>query len=323
MIQAFPGRRVEDHGKPLRRPDQGPNDNHDMAFRMARKRTGCRELALMAIWAAFVAPVPALAERCATFLPMLEKSRCAQQSEGLFWKNEPDHPEILTLPADAWDEQLTDPALLRAVRTTGNAEFTFSAKGWYVVEVFLTERAARPSSFVLWAGGQQADTRNEILPGPERLMPGGRTRIFSLVASIQGPTTLRVATNSAGWALAGVRWTERQEFETFRVAPLRRQLKKRLLEPFFGIGERGASLRASHLEELGLRLEESRNMAARREGLHAQARAMYWRAAENHQRARSLARESSLRSCFASCRTTKRCGRWPRPDACARTVRAK
>jgi hypothetical protein len=223
------------------------------------------------------------AEQCATFLPMLERSRCAQQADALFWKNQPDGGEPVALPKDAWDEQLTDPALLRAVPMQGQAEFRFSGKGAYVLEVFLAERAERPSSFVLLAGGAVADARQEILPGPERLRPGGRNRYLNLVATVEGPTTLTIATPSRAWGLVGLRWTERQEFETFRVAALRRQLKRRLSEPFFGIGERGASLRAAHIEQLGLRLVESRNLAARREGLHAQARAMYWRAAENHE----------------------------------------
>jgi hypothetical protein len=245
---------------------------------MILRRTRCIEVGLL------LAAVAALrAEQCATFLPMLDRSRCAQQAEALFWKNQPDGAASISLPADAWDEQLTDPALLRAVPVEGPAEFRFSGKGVYVLEVFLAEKAERPSSFVLLAGGTAADQRQEILPGPERLRPGGRNRFLNLVATIEGPTTITIATPSRSWALAGLRWTERQEFETFRVAALRRQLKRRLAEPFFGIGERGASLRAAHIEQLGFRLVESRNLAARREGLHAQTRAMYWRAAENHE----------------------------------------
>lgn len=256
--------------------------------------SGSRTVQTCILWLlAAGAPVPLRAERCATFQSLLENSRCTQQAEGLFWKNQPDNPEAVELPADTWDERLTDPALLRAVRVSGNAEFDFAAKGAYVIEVFLAERAPKPSSFVLLAGGQPADTRQEILPGPERLMPGGRSRYFSLVATIQGPTTLVIATDSPAYALAGVRWTERQEFESYRVSALRRQLQGRLNEPFFGIGERGASLRASHIEEIGMRLAESRNIAARREGLHAQARAAYWRAVENHQ-PREVARAGRL-----------------------------
>lgn len=223
------------------------------------------------------------AAQCVAFRPVPENSRCLSQSSAVEWTQPPAALSLASLPADSWDAPLADPALLQGVWVQGDQTFRLNYKGTAAVEILAAETAPKPTSFVLRANGKPLDTRHRVVPGRTRMRPGGGNRRFSLLGTVDGPAEIRVETRGQPWLLVAVRWSSKEDLELYQVNALRRQLARRLAEPFYGIGERGASLRATYLVQLGERLALSRNMAARREGLLAQARAFYWRASENHE----------------------------------------
>jgi hypothetical protein len=220
-------------------------------------------------------------QTCVTFRRNPPKSQCLQFSTKVSWEGRPETPETEPVAVGTWEPLLDDPAYADGVGVSGGVRFEFPEKGSQVLDI-LAVATGPVSSFTLLVGGKPTDTRYEAEPGPERLMPSTRARPFSLLARFNGPATVEVRTVSPRWQLVALRIRSAQDYELYEVSRMRRRLEERATQPIYGIGERGASLRAQYLFQLGERLELSSNLAARREGIHAQARSLYWLACENH-----------------------------------------
>ncbi|MCS7025090.1 MAG: hypothetical protein NZV14_09835 [Bryobacteraceae bacterium] len=191
----------------------------------------------------------------------------------------------------AVDPALDDPALSSAVQAQGTLQVEWELEGPHVVEIFLFEPAPGNGSFTLEAAGRLVDRRYQRFAGPDRLSPRGGRQLVLVGRIERGPIILR--TDCQNFWFSAIRWTPAAEFEMRRVPALRERLAHLHRVPYFGRGEAGAALRAQHIDQVAALLALSTNRQAHEEGVLGQARAAYWRAAENH-RPPDLARTQEL-----------------------------
>lgn len=218
------------------------------------------------------------------------KSHCRAESGEVRLKT-PYASTRISVPAGLVDPSLDDPAFASGVSVQGTVELEWMLQGPHIVEIYLFEPQPPEASFTLEAAGRPADRRFERFPGPDCLSPR-RGRAIAMAARIaEGPITIR--SDSDGYLLSAIRWTPAEEFESNRVPWLRTRLQHLYRTPYFGIGERGASLRDAQIDQVASLLSLSTNREVEEEGLLGQARAAYWVAAENH-RPKDIARTGQL-----------------------------
>lgn len=244
------------------------------------------------MWPAFLLILTPLLLSAGCLAPALSDPRSQCQAESSEVRlTSPLPVERIPVPSGLVDPSLDDPAFQSGVRLKGTLEFEWRLQGAHIVEIFLLEPNPPEASFTLLAAGQPVDRRFERFPGPDRLSPR-RGRHVALAARVeQGPLTLH--SDSPGFVLSAIRWTPVAGFESGRVPALRARLQELQRTPYFGIGERGASLRDARIDQVASLLRLSTDRSAQEDGLLGQARAAYWLAAENH-RPKDLARTATL-----------------------------
>jgi len=161
---------------------------------------------------------------CFSTLPSPGDSKCAGDSAEFRWVNAPVAREAVRLRRSVYDATLADPAFLAGTRVRGEQRFSFAARGRHLVEVLLANPEADRFSFRLAAGGSRLDERPLIAPGPGRMRPKRNLRQTSLLAMVDGPAELTVASEAPFYILYAVRWTPAAEVEA-SVARWRERLR--------------------------------------------------------------------------------------------------
>ncbi|MBS1825646.1 MAG: hypothetical protein JST93_10020 [Acidobacteria bacterium] len=219
---------------------------------------------------------------CVSMVAPPAGSRCALVSAEMKWTNAPSvkepGPRVSRQP---YDVLLADAALMAGVKVQGTQRFAFSAKGRYLVEVFLANPEADRFTFRLSGAKGEMDARPVIAPGPGRMRPKRNLRHTSLLAVVDGPQELTVTSEAPWYVLFALRWTPVDEMER-DLAPRWRARVAELHRSYLTEAQ-GSTARRAWMQQLGDRMAFSGDAAVRQEALLARMRGWFWLAAENHE----------------------------------------
>lgn len=222
---------------------------------------------------------------CLSFADPGPDSGCKESSADIVWLNPPSALKTLEHASHNYESLIADPAFSKGVYLDGGVRFEFRARGKHLVEVFLMAMEEGKDSFGLEVDGKATDSRYELKPeGARRLRPKKRIQYLSLLGMVKRGQVISLRTDSARYVLSAIRWTPGYEFETRLVPKYLKRVRSLFQDPFDDEGRGYAFTRRSYLEQLCSRLALSEQENVRQEAAVGLARAIYWLAAENHER---------------------------------------
>jgi hypothetical protein len=127
------------------------------------------------------------------------------------WLNAPG-PEAGAKYTPRLDAALDASALSGGLVTAGRSRIEFRPSGEYVVEVFVIAQDPGRRSFLLEADKEVVDS-NLRLRATGEPSPDAPVGYRTLVGIVHGPAELSVRSSAAEYAIAGIRWRTRDEYE--------------------------------------------------------------------------------------------------------------